>query len=203
MTDIDRAGFYPVVVADVLSMTLATEHVDAHFVHLETTFDADDEVRRHVTVLAITPTRLVIVHADDRTDPTEGHVHGPTVDGEAAAARLSTAGRTYAAVTADAIPLASVRAVSSVHVIDRPDRYRPGGVPREVTIGFSWGVVSRIDLEPATCGDPECEGDHGYTGSVTGDDLALRVSSDAEGATAVEGALAFVRALSAATAVRA
>jgi hypothetical protein len=39
-----------------------------------------------------------------------------------------------------------------------------------------WGAVSRIDLEPAACGDPNCEADHGYTGSSTADDLSLRVS---------------------------
>lgn len=200
VADIDRAGFYPMVVADVLVMTLAGEPVSAHLVHLETTFDADDEVRRHVTVLAITPTRLVIVHADDRNDAPEAAADGPIIVTEGAAAQLTAAGRTYAAVSADAVPLSSVHAVSTMHVIDRPDRYRPGGVPREITIGFAWGVASRIDLEPATCGDPDCDGDHGYTGTLTGDDLALRVSSDAEGATAVEAALAFARSLSAATA---
>ena len=36
--------------------------------------------------------------------------------------------------------------------------------------------MSRIDLEPASCGDPPCDADHGYTGTASNDDLALRVS---------------------------
>lgn len=195
--EIDRAGFYPAVVADVLESTLGDEGVEAHLVHLETTFDADDDLRRHVTVLGLTATRLVIVHADDHTDqPDEGH---------AAAAPDSppvTAARTYAAVTAEAIPLTGIHGVVTTHIIDRPEQHRPGSLPLEVTIGVAWGIASRIDIEPAACDNPECEADHGYTGSVTADDLSLRVSSAAEGSSAVQAALAFARALSAATAQR-
>ena len=60
--------------------------------------------------------------------------------------------------------------------------------------------VRRVDLEPATCGDPSCDADHGLTGSLTPDDVVVRVSSQAEGAQAVADALEFARALSAATA---
>ena len=67
-----------------------------------------------------------------------------------------------------------------------------------LTVG--WGAVARLDLEPATCGDPECEADHGYTGTSTADDLCVRVSAEGDGAEAVLRALEFARALSAATA---
>jgi hypothetical protein len=59
-----------------------------------------------------------------------------------------------------------------------------------------------VDLEPATCGDPECEGDHGYTGTMTADDFSLRMSSAADGAEAVSQLLAFAQSLSAATSSR-
>jgi len=55
-------------------------------------------------------------------------------------------------------------------------------------------------VEPATCGDPECDADHGLTGSVTPDDVVVRVSARAEGKDAVRAAVGFARALSAATA---
>lgn len=61
------------------------------------------------------------------------------------------------------------------------------------------GAVGRVELEPATCGDPQCDADHGYTGSITGDDLSLRISADAEGENALAEAVAFARTLSAAT----
>jgi hypothetical protein len=75
-------------------------------------------------------------------------------------------------------------------------------MPRELTLTISWGAVLRIDLEPAGCADPDCEADHGYTGTATADDITLRLSADAEGADAVRSAVAFARALSAATAGR-
>lgn len=64
---IERAGYYPELVWDVLDVAVAGEPLRAHLVHPETTFDRD-EIRRHVTVLALTATRLVVAHADDH-DP--------------------------------------------------------------------------------------------------------------------------------------
>ena len=49
--DIERAGYYPALVADVVSSAVAGDEVVSHLVHQETTFD-HDTVRRHITVLA-------------------------------------------------------------------------------------------------------------------------------------------------------
>ena len=68
--DLHRAGYYPELVVDVLDVALADEEVVAHLVHPETTFDAA-EVRRHVTVLVLTPTRLVVAHVDDHPADSE------------------------------------------------------------------------------------------------------------------------------------
>ena len=78
-----------------------------------------------------------------------------------------------------------------------------GKLGRELTVTIGWGAVSRIDLEPATCGDPNCEADHGMTGSITADDLSLRISADAEGEGALRDGIAFAKALSAMTAAAA
>ena len=51
--DIERAGYYPGLVRDVVSTALAGDDVVSHLVHQETTFD-HDSVRRHVTVLVLT-----------------------------------------------------------------------------------------------------------------------------------------------------
>ena len=64
---IEKAGYYPELVADSLDLALAGEDVAAHLVHAETTFDSDT-VRRHLSVLVLTATRLVFVHADDHGD---------------------------------------------------------------------------------------------------------------------------------------
>ena len=177
---IDQAGYYPDFVTDVLDVAVAGEPVTAHLVHAETTFDTD-ALRRHLSVLVLTPTRLVFVHADDHAGDEDHH---PEAHGVA---------------TTEAVPLENIRSVVLTHVVAKPAEYRGGSSGRELTLGVGWGSISRIDVEPATCGDPNCEADHGYTGNVTAEDVALRISADAEGTEAVSAALAFAKALSAAT----
>ena len=57
----------------------------------------------------------------------------------------------------------------------------------------------RLDLEPATCGDPECDSDHGYTGTMSADDFSIRVSAAADGPDAVPSLLTFAESLSSRT----
>ena len=178
-TEIERAGYYPSIVCDVIDVAVAGEEIRAYLVYPETTFDRD-EVRRHVTVLVLTPTRLVVAHADD---------HEPDA--------LSP--EPYASASTEAVPLHAVRSVVLSHAVARPDEHRPGSSPRELTLTVTWGVVSRLDLEPAACGDPDCDADHGYTGTTTAEDISVRISADAEGAEAVTAAVSFARTLSAAT----
>ena len=192
--DLEHAGYYPDLVADVLDVALADEPVVAHLVHAETTFDSD-AVRRHVTAMVLTATRLVVAHADDH-GPDEAEEDGTAVGG---AARPGRPPESIATAATEAVPLRAVRSVVVNHVVARPERYRRGAGSRDLTLTIGWGAVSRLDLEPATCGDPQCEADHGYTGTASADDISLRVSADADGDRAVRRALAFVRSLSAAT----
>ncbi len=174
---IERAGYYPALVADVVQAAVGGEDVVSHLVHQETTFD-HEAVRRHITVLALTSTRLVIAHADDQIDERPDHED------------LATA-------TTESVPLSAVRGVMLTHVVSTPQEYRPGSLGREITLTLGWGAVSRIDLMPASCSDPDCEADHGYEGSVSSDDISLRISADAEGEAALQQALGFARELSA------
>ncbi|MDR3069211.1 MAG: DUF5998 family protein, partial [Cellulomonas sp.] len=50
--DLDRAGYYPELVADVVDVAIADEPVVAHLVLPETTLD-DVALRRHVTVMVL------------------------------------------------------------------------------------------------------------------------------------------------------
>lgn len=179
-TDIERTGYYPEIVEDVLSLAVGPEDVVSSLVHVETMFDRA-EVRRHVTVLVLTPTRLVVAHVDDITGE----------DPDVAPA---------AAATTESVPLRHLRTVGLTHGLADPVGYRRGSMPAEVTLALSWGAMTRIELEPATCGDPSCEADHGFTGSTLPDDLIVRVSADAEGPDAVSAAIEFTGALTAATA---
>nr|WP_236007373.1 DUF5998 family protein [Nakamurella leprariae] len=180
---IQKSGYYPAFVTDVLDIALAGETVLAHLVHGETTFDVET-IRRHLSVVVLTDSRLVFVHADDHGGDEE---HGDQAHGIA---------------TSEAVPLDAVRSVMITHVTPAPERYRAGSLGRELTLTIGWGAVSRVDLEPASCGDPQCEADHGFTGSLTGDDLSLRISADAEGDRALSDAIEFARTLSAMTAGR-
>ncbi len=53
---IDRTGYYPEVVGDGVTSAVAGEEVVSFYLHHEPTFDRD-EVRRHLTVVVLTPTR--------------------------------------------------------------------------------------------------------------------------------------------------
>lgn len=178
--DLVTAGYYPDLVADVLDVALGDEPVIAHLVHPETTFDAT-EVRRHVTVLALTETRLVVAHVDDH--PADSEHPAPS-----------------ASATTESVPLSELRSVALTHVMSNPAQHRPGTTPTELTLAVGWGAVSRIDLEPATCPDPDCDADHGLTGTMTPDDIVVRISAHAEGEEAVRAAVSFAKALSAASA---
>jgi hypothetical protein len=176
--DLDHAGYYPDVVAGAIDVALADEPVTSFLVHPETTFD-ETEVFRHLTALVLTPTRLVVAHVDDAPGPD---------------------GRPSALATTESVALREVRSVSLTHGVSEPARSRGGMQVQELTVAVSWGTAQTLDLAPASCGDPECEADHGYTGSITPEGVEVRVSAHAEGSDALQGALAFARALSAATA---
>lgn len=64
---------------------------------------------------------------------------------------------------------------------------------------MTWAGGQRIDLAPAGCADPQCDADHGYTGTSAREDLVLRVAAEAEGQSAVDAAVSFARALRRAT----
>ncbi|MGN6686166.1 MAG: DUF5998 family protein [Actinomycetales bacterium] len=174
--DVLRAGYYPDVVMDTVADVLGDEAVRAHLVHQETTFDRD-EVRRHMTVLVLTSTRLVVTHTDDHPAGADS----PTP---------------FASASAEVVPLSAVRSVVLHRIVPDPTTYVAGSDPHEVVLTLGWAALSRIDLEPAGCSDPTCEADHGYTGTLGQDDLSLRVSAAAEGPQVVAAALAFGRAVS-------
>ena len=181
-SDIERSGYYPALVADALETSLAGEPVVAYVVHHEATFERD-ELRRHVTVLVLTPTRLIVGHTDE---------HGPD----------DTCPHPYASASTEAVRLERVDSVVVTRVVVNPAQHNVGGPTREVVLTIGWGAVSRIDLEPAGCGDPECDADHGYSGTSSNDDLSLRVSEAADGPDVVAQTLSFSAALSEATANR-
>jgi Family of unknown function (DUF5998) len=179
---IERSGYYPGLVTDAVASALGPEPVNAFFVQHDAIFDPGMEVRRHMTVLALTPTRLVYSHTDEH----------PADEAEP---------RPRAETSTEAIRFSRVSSVSLTRVVPDPGAYVPGvTMPSEVILTIGWNVLSHVELEPAHCGDDTCEADHGYLGTITADDLTLRVSEAADGAEAVRQLLSFTTALSDATA---
>lgn len=184
-TAIEQSGYYPEVVADAVGSALAGESCVSFLVHHEPTIDERDEVRRHVTVLVLTPTRLILAHTDEH--PPDDLMPAP-----------------YTSTSTEAVALTAVRSVMVNRIVANPASYAGGGDTRlgchEAVLTIGWGAVGRIDIEPAGCSDPECEADHGYTGVIASDDFSIRVSAAADGSDAVAHVLDFAEALSASTA---
>lgn len=181
---IEKSGYYPDVVTQAVSSAVAGEPVVSYLVHHEPTIDERDEVRRHVTVLVLTPSRLILAHTDE---------HAPD----------DMLPAPYTSSSTEAVTLSAVRSVVVTRMVAVPVSAGRGGSPpaaNEVVLTIGWGAVSRVDLEPAGCADPDCEADHGYSGLLSADDFSLRVSAAAEGPEAVASLLAFSDALSAHTA---
>lgn len=178
--DVEAAGYYPALVLDVLSVALANESVVDHFVHVETTF-VMGQVQRHVTVFVLTQSRLILCHVDDRPADDENN-------------------QASAAASTESIPLKTINSIGMTFGVLDPEAHESGAMPQDVTIAIVWGAVSRIDIGPADCGDPNCTAEHGMSGTISPDDVVLRVSVQAEGEQHVLRAVQFAKSLSRASA---
>ena len=92
------------------SAAVAGEDVVSFFVHHEPTFDRD-EVRRHLTVVVLTPTRLILAHTDEHA--------GDDLLPEP-----------YTSTTTEAVALASVRTVVVTRMVANPTDGPDAGRPR-------------------------------------------------------------------------
>ncbi|HWU31667.1 MAG TPA: DUF5998 family protein [Marmoricola sp.] len=178
---IELTGYYPSVVSAGVRTAVAGEEVVSFLLHHEPTIDRD-EVRRHMTVLVLTKSRLILAHTDEHD-----------------ADHLLP--QPYTSTSTEAVALRSVKSVVVNRLVANPASFEGTSIddPAEVMLTIGWGGVAHIDLEPAGCIDPDCEADHGYTGSLSGDDFSLRVSAAADGPDKVRAVLAFADSLSAST----
>ncbi|NYE94046.1 hypothetical protein FHU41_000267 [Psychromicrobium silvestre] len=172
---LQRAGFYPLLVSDVVEDALDGQPCLAHLAHLETHFD-QTEIHRHITVLALTEQMLIIAHVDDQQLDENGE-------------------RMMAQISTESVPVKQIRSVVLSYMYTQPQNYKPTDPVRELTLSIGWSGSQRIDIAPAACGDPQCEADHGYTGNIAQEDIALRISAEADGLLAVQDAKIFARVL--------
>lgn len=176
--EIHACGYFPELVADAVSLALGPEEPVTHMVHHEATFN-NAEIQRHLSVIVLTKSRLIVAHTDENDDP-----------GEPAQALTTT----------ESVPLRQVSSVALSQVVSHPERHgsRRSAVA-ETWLTISWGTMRRVDLEPGHCADPNCEADHGLTGTIAGDDLTVRISAAGDGEAKVKQLIAFGTALQLAT----
>ncbi len=172
--EINACGFFPQLVVDSVALAIGDEPIDAHLVHHEATF-AHEGIGRHLSVLVVTPTRLLVSHTDEHADDPKG---GTAIS------------------STESVPLRLLGAVALSRVVANPERF--GTKAAEVVetwLTLSWNAMRKIDIEPATCGDPTCEADHGFSGTVMGEDMVIRMSPAADGADQVARLVRFGTAL--------
>lgn len=178
-SDLESCGYFPALVEDAVLLAVGDEEVLEFVVHHEPTFNRD-EIHRHMTILVLTPTRLIVGHTDEQPADPPGD-------------------QTSAATSTESINLGAINTVALTRVVAEPERFRPGTPAYEAWLSVSWGAMRRIDLEPAACADPNCEADHGLTGTMTPDDLIVRMSAAADGAERVAHLVRFTTHLQRAT----
>lgn len=158
-SEIVASGYFPALVESMVAQALGEERAIDWLVHHEATFTSQ-AVHRHITVLVMTPTRLIVAHTDDGDSPESPQ----------------------ALTTVESVALRSIRSVGLTQVAGQPETFTSGGsTPSEAWLVANWGAVRRIEIEPATCGDPTCDADHGMTAQDVADDLTVRVSIAADG----------------------
>ncbi|MDN5630801.1 MULTISPECIES: DUF5998 family protein [Kocuria] len=173
--DIEKAGFYPQLVTDVVRDSLDGRRPVSHLVQLETHF-TNTELHRHITALVLAEDVLHITHVDDQQ-----------VDDAGA--------ETVARVSTETVPISQIRSVTLSYAYHQPQNYTPGTPIMELNLAVSWTGTQQLELYPAMCEDPECQADHGYSGTAASEDVVMRISSEADGQDAVEGAREFARTL--------
>lgn len=170
-------GYYPELIADTITSALAGEELHNFIIQHETTFDRE-QLHRHLTVVGLTSTRLIVCHTDEH--PADEQRPFPA-----------------ATVSTEAVRLSAIASVVIQRVVGQPaDFGQRESVLQEVHITVGWGAVSRIDVGPAACEDPQCEAEHGMTGTSVNDDLQIRVSRAADGEKHVVRAWDFAATLS-------
>ena len=171
---VDECGFFPELVEDSVSTALGDETVVDFLVQHEATVGPEGIIR-HLTVLVLTPGRLIVSHTDEETD---------------------ARGADTAVTTSESVPLWLLGVITVSRVLSHPERYGSA----EASVVETWltltcDAVRRPQIVPAHCGDPSCTADHGFDGEAVGEDITIRMSPAADGAENVQRLVEFAGAL--------
>ena len=159
--EIDACGYFPELVEDAIRLALGNEELLDFVVHHEPTFN-NDEIHRHITVLALTPTRLIVGHTDDQ--PAEPPQTG-----------------TFAASSTESVALSKINSVVVTRVVasaaDLPGRrpaLRRGLAHGRLGCGPSGRSRAGHLRRPAVRGRPRLHRNHGRRRSDRPDERRRR-----------------------------
>lgn len=171
---VDECGLFPELVEDSVSTALGDETVVDFLVQHEATVGPEGIIR-HLTVLVLTPGRLIVSHTDEETD---------------------ARGADTAVTTSESVPLRLLGVITVSRVLSHPERYGSAeAAVVETWLTLTWDAVRRLQIVPAHCGDPSCTADHGFDGEAVGEDITIRMSPAADGAENVQRLVEFAGAL--------
>ena len=157
-----------------MSTALGDETVVDFLVQHEATVGPEGIIR-HLTVLVLTPGRLIVSHTDEETD---------------------ARGADTAVTTSESVPLWLLGVITVSRVLSHPERYGSAEASVvETWLTLTWDAVRRLQIVPAHCGDPSCTADHGFDGEAVGEDITIRMSPAADGAENVQRLVEFAGAL--------
>ncbi|WP_221739649.1 DUF5998 family protein [Arachnia propionica] len=167
--EVEECRFFPELVWSTVAGALGDQQMLGYLVHHEASF-ATGDLQRHLTVLVLTPKQLLISHTDeqDAGDPNR------------------------AITSAEVVALRAIHSAVVTRSVAQPERWpRPGSQLVEAWLTIAWGAASRLDIGPASCEDPQCSADHGWTGMSVPNDLTVRMSPTGDGWQSVERLMAF------------
>lgn len=167
--EVEECRFFPELVWSSVAGALAQQEMLGYLVHHEASF-ATGDLQRHLTVLVLTPSQLIICHTDeqDAGDPNR------------------------AITSAEVVALRAVHSAVVTRSVSHPERWPAVGSQLvEAWLSIAWGAASRLDIGPASCEDPQCTADHGWTGMAVPSDLTVRMSPTGDGWPSVERLIAF------------
>ena len=137
---IESAGYHPEAVSDGVAAAVVDERVVDFLVHHEPTFD-HDEIRRHVTVVVLTPTRLVVAHTDEH--PPDDLLPEPYTSTTVTCRRISSWSNVGSWCTRKSTTRSSTTAAAT------PSDTASGWYPADSMWSYSSGVRSDMGLSLA------------------------------------------------------
>lgn len=169
-TQISDTGFFPEIVIEALTGAIGEIEAKDFFVHREPIFDME-VAGHHLTVLILLEDKLVVGHFDE-TDMGQG----PRI-----------------VASTEVVPLRQIHAVSLNKAYALPVSQEVK--IKEAWVNIAWGIAQRVELRENSCGDPDCDKDHGSIGTVMADDITLRVSVAGDGILQMQRFIYFVHKL--------